>query len=88
MLSPILEKLAREYDGKFVLAKVDIDRNPDVAGQFGVRSIPAVFGVRRGTVADAFVGVQPESAIRSWIDRLMPTEAESLAAEARPAREL
>lgn len=83
MLSPTLEKLALEYDGKFVLAKVDIDSNPDIAGQFGVRSIPAVFGVRRGTVADAFVGVQPESAIRSWIDRLMPTEAESLATEAR-----
>ena len=83
MLGPVLEKLAHEYGGKFVLAKVDIDRNPDVAGQFGVRSIPAVFGVRGGAVADAFVGVQPESAIRSWIDRLLPTEAESLVAEAR-----
>ena len=83
MLGPVLEKLAHEYGGKFVLARVDIDRNPDVAGQFGVRSIPAVFGVRRGAVADAFVGVQPESAIRSWIDRLLPTEAESLVAEAR-----
>ena len=83
MLSPILEKLAHEYGGKFVLAKVDIDANADIASQFGVRSIPAVFGVRHGAVADAFVGVQPESAIRSWIDRLMPTEAEALAALAR-----
>lgn len=83
MLGPILEKLAHEYDGKFVLARVDIDRNPDVASQFGVRSIPAVFGVRRGAVADAFVGVQPESAIRNWIDRLLPTAAELLVEEAR-----
>jgi len=83
MLGPILEKLAQEYGGKFVLARVDIDCNPDVASQFGVRSIPAFFGVRQGAVADAFVGVQPESAIRSWIDRLMPSEAESLVEEAR-----
>ncbi len=79
LLSPILEKLADEYDGKFLLAKVDIDQNPDLAGQFGVRSIPAVYGVRDNTVVDAFVGVQPEAVIRTWIDRLLPTAAESLA---------
>ncbi len=83
LLSPILEKLAREYGGRFLLAKVDIDQTPEVAGQFGVRSIPAVFGVRDGAVADAFMGVQPESVIRTWIDRLLPTEAESLAEAAR-----
>jgi putative thioredoxin len=82
LLSPVLEKLAREYNGKFVLAKVDVDRSPEVAGQFGVRSIPAVFGVRDGEARDAFVGVQPESYIRAWIDRLLPTQAESLVAEA------
>src|SRR5436309_2013895 len=54
MLSPVLEKLAREYNGKFVLAKVDIEQSPDVAAQFGVRSIPAVFGVRDGGAIDAF----------------------------------
>jgi putative thioredoxin len=83
LLSPVLEKLAREYDGKFVLAKVDIEQSPDVAGQFGVRSIPAVFGVRDGGAIDAFVGVQPESVIRMWLDRLLPSEAESLASQAR-----
>jgi putative thioredoxin len=83
LLSPVLEKLAREYDGKFVLAKVDIEQSPDVAGQFGVRSIPAVFGVRDGGAVDAFVGVQPESVLRMWLDRLLPSEAESLASQAR-----
>jgi putative thioredoxin len=83
ILSPVLEKLAREYDGKFVLAKVDIERSPDVAVQFGVRSIPAVFGVRDGEVIDAFVGVQPEAVLQLWIDRLLPSEAESLASQAR-----
>jgi len=82
-LSPILEKLAAEYGGRFLLAKVDIDQNPDLAGQFGVRSIPAVFCVWDGAVADAFLGVQPESEIRTWINRLLPTEAESLAEAAR-----
>ena len=83
MLSPVLERLAEEYSGKFLLAKIDIDQNPDVAAQFGVRSIPAVFGVRDKVVTEAFVGVQPESAIREWISRLLPTEAESLAEDAR-----
>jgi putative thioredoxin len=82
LLSPVLEKLAREYDGKFVLAKVDTERNPDVAAQFAVRSIPTVYGLRKGAVVDGFLGVQPESVIRHWIDRLLPTKAESLAAQA------
>jgi putative thioredoxin len=82
LLGPVLEKLAREYDGKFLLAKVDTDREPELARQFSVRSIPAVFCVREGKGVDAFVGVQPESAIRAWIDRLIPTPAQTLAAEA------
>jgi len=83
LLSPLLEKLAREYDGRFVLAKVESDREPELAAQFGVRSIPAVFGVRDGRAIDAFVGVQSESMIRTWLDRLLPTPAETLAALAR-----
>ena len=62
-------------------------RIPTLASQFGVRSIPAVFGVRDGAVADAFMGVQPESVIRTWINRLLPTEAESLAEAAQPPGE-
>jgi putative thioredoxin len=81
-LGPVLEKLAREYDGRFLLAKVNTDKETELALRFGVRSIPAVFGVRDGKPVDAFVGVQPESVIKSWLDRLMPTPAEALAAEA------
>jgi putative thioredoxin len=82
MLGPVLEKLAAEYNGKFVLAKVDTDAENELALQFGVRSIPAVFAVRGGKAVDGFVGVQPESVIRMWIDRLLPTPAEALAAQA------
>jgi putative thioredoxin len=82
-LGPLLEKLAREYEGKFILAKIDTEREPQLAAQFGVRSIPAVFGVRDGKVVDGFLGVQPEAMIRAWLDRLLPTPAEQIAAHAR-----
>ena len=83
MLGPVLEKLARDYDGKFLLAKVDTDTESELALQFGVRSIPAVFAVRDGNAVDGFVGIQSEAVIRGWIDRLLPTPAETLANSAR-----
>lgn len=83
LLGPVLERLAEEYGGQFVLAKVDTEREPDLSADFGVRSIPAVFAVRDGQVVDGFIGVQPEAAIRAWLDRLLPTPAQRLAAEAR-----
>ncbi len=83
MLGPLLEQLAEEYGGQFVLAKVNTDKESELAMQFGVRSIPAVFGVRDGRAVDGFIGVQPEAAIRSWLDRLLPTPAERIIAEAR-----
>src|SRR5215218_2361126 len=83
MLGPVLERLAREYDGRFVLAKANTEEVSEYAGSFGVRSIPAVFGLRGGKVRDSFVGVLSESAIRSFLDRLMPTAAEVVVAEGR-----
>jgi len=83
MLGPVLEKLAREYAGRFLLAKVNTDAESELALQFGVRSIPAVFAVRDGRAVDGFVGVQPEAMIRAWIDRLVPSPAETIAAAAR-----
>jgi putative thioredoxin len=83
LLGPILEKLAQEYAGRFVLAKVDTDREPELALQFGVRSIPVVYGLRDGQAVDAFVGAQPEASIRAWLERLLPTPAETIAADAR-----
>ena len=81
-LGPLLEKLATEYAGKFVLAKVDTEREPGLAAQFGVRSIPAVFGVRDGKAVDGFVGLQSEASIRAWLERLLPSPAEQIAAHA------
>lgn len=53
-LMPVLEKLAAEYDGQFLLAKVNADKEPDIAGQFGIRSLPTVILMRDGQPVDAF----------------------------------
>lgn len=82
-LGPVLELLAREYDGKFVLVKVDVDQHPELAGAFGVQSIPHVFAVRNGQAVDQFMGALPEDQIRAWLDRFQPSPAEALLAEAR-----
>jgi putative thioredoxin len=70
----MLESLAEEFAGKFRLAKVNIDENPELAQEFGVSGIPMVVGVVDGRVADHFVGVLPEEQIRGFIDRLCPSE--------------
>lgn len=82
MLGPVLEKLAEESQGQFVLAKAEVERNQQVAAAWGVSSIPAVFGVRGGQVVDQFIGVLPEPQLREWLARLQPSPAEKLAAEA------
>src|SRR2546421_8255490 len=67
-LSPILEKLAIEGDGAWVLAKVDVDANPRLAQMFRVQGIPMVYAVVGGQPVDAFTGVIPESQLRPWIE--------------------
>ena len=76
-LTPILEKVIGETQGKVVLAKVDVDSNPQVAGAFQVQSIPAVFAMAGGKVVDTFVGAQPEAEVRKFVERLLPTEEQS-----------
>jgi putative thioredoxin len=70
-LSPVLEKLAIEGGGSWVLAKVDIEANPGIRQLFQVQGIPMVVAVAGGRPIDAFSGVQPESALRPWIDALL-----------------
>jgi putative thioredoxin len=66
-LGPVLEKLAGDYHGAFVLAKVDADSQQQLAGAFQVRSIPTVFLVKDGQIADGFPGVLPEGQIREFL---------------------
>jgi len=81
-LTPVLEKLAEQYQGKFRLAKVNSDDNPELSRQFGVRSIPSVKAFVDGQLVDEFLGARPESAVRTFIDGLLPTPAELLRQEA------
>jgi putative thioredoxin len=84
-LGPILEKLAAEYKGAFILAKVDTEENPGLAMQFRVQSIPSVMLFRDGRVVDQFVGAYPESSIREFLNPHCPTEADKLFATAEQA---
>jgi len=81
-LKPILEKLAEEFQGKFILAKVNADDNQDLAAQFGVRGIPDVKAVYRGQIVDQFSGALPESAVREFLARIIPSPADELRAQA------
>jgi putative thioredoxin len=82
MLAPLLESLAGEYAGQFVLVKADTDQVPQYAAAFNVQGIPAVFAVREGQVVDSFTGLLTESQLRQWIKGIIPSEAELLVKEA------
>ena len=70
-LGPILEKLATEADGAFVLARVDVDANPQLSAALQVQSIPMVVAVVGGQVADGFLGAMPEPQVRQWLGQVM-----------------
>ncbi len=89
-LGPSIEKVVREARGKVKLVKVNIDENPQVAGQLRVQSIPAVFAFVDGRPVDGFMGAQPESQIRQFVDRLgkMGSLADQIAEALAAARQL
>jgi putative thioredoxin len=85
-LKPVLEKLAAEYGGRFVLAKVDSDRNQEIAARYGVRGIPNVKAFVDGAMVDEFTGAQSEAQVRAFIERLLPSPAEPMRVAAAEAR--
>ena len=81
-LMPILEKLAEEYQGAFLLAKVNADEQQMLAQQLGVRSLPTVMVIKDGQPIDGFSGAQPESAVREMLDKHLPPPQAGALAEA------
>lgn len=76
-LSPVLEKLAVEYGGRWILAKVDVDANQGIAGAFRVQSIPTIVAVIKGQALPLFQGALPEAQVRQYLDELLRVAAEA-----------
>jgi putative thioredoxin len=85
-LTPVIEKAVKAAGGKVKLVKMNIDEHPQIAGQLGIQSIPAVIAFQRGQPVDGFMGALPESQVKGFIERLVgpvgPSAAEDLLAEA------
>jgi thioredoxin 1 len=67
-LGPVIEELAGDYEGKAIVAKLNVDENPNTAAQYGIRSIPTMLIIKNGQVVDQMVGALPKSAIAKKID--------------------
>ena len=89
-LQPIIEKVVKAAGGKVKLVKMNIDENPEIAGQLGIQSIPAVIAFQRGQPVDGFMGALPESQVKGFVERLVgplgPGAAEELIAQAQEAQ--
>ena len=81
-LGPMLERAVAATNGAVELAKVNVDENPLIAQSFGVQSIPAVFAIQEGKVADQFIGALPEAQVTAFVQALLPalSEADTLVA--------
>ncbi|PIE87172.1 MAG: thioredoxin [Bacteroidetes bacterium] len=71
MLTPIIEKMSGDFDGKAVVGKVDVDNNQQVSMKFGVRNIPTVLFIKNGEVVDKSVGAVPEKVLVDKLEKLM-----------------
>ena len=78
VLMPLLEKIATEYQGAFLLAKVNADDQQNIAQQFGVRSLPTVMVIKDGQPVDGFTGAQPETAVRQMLEKFLPAPWDGL----------
>ena len=87
VLMPLLEKIATEYQGAFLLAKVNADEQQMIAQQFGVRSLPTVMVIKDGQPVDGFAGAQPENAVREMLGKYLPAAWDELLQQANAAME-
>lgn len=81
-LGPLLERMADKFAGQFTLVKADVDQMQEQAGAFRVEGIPAVFAIKNGQVVDSFVGLLTQPQLNTWIESLLPNEADLLVQQA------
>jgi len=84
-LGPVLEKLAAQDDGAWILAKLDVDANPGLSSAFGIQGIPAVKGFMGGRQVAEFTGALPEAQVRAWLQQLRPSPVEIAVADGERA---
>jgi len=86
-LAPVLEKLADEFQGRFLLVKIDTDQEQEIARQFGIRSLPTVKLFKDGAAVDEFLGAQPESQVRALLERHVTRESDDARTQAKSLRD-
>lgn len=69
MVSPVIDQIAEQYEGKIKIAKVNVDENPELAGKYDIMSIPSVFLFDKGTKVDAIIGARPKQAFEDMIKK-------------------
>ncbi len=88
VLTPLLEKIATEYQGAFLLAKVNADQQPGIAQQLGVRNLPTVMVIQGGQPVDGFAGAQSETFVRKMLEKYLPKPWDALLQQGLAAMEL
>jgi len=76
ILTPILEKLEKEYEEKVIFAKINVDNSPITSQKFGINPIPAVIFFKAGKPVGEFVGLRPEPVVKEWLESLLRNENE------------
>jgi len=71
MIGPVIEEMSKEYEGKAVIGKVNVDLNPGVSAQFGVRNIPTILFIQNGVIADKVVGAVPKAQLTAKLEALL-----------------
>jgi len=71
MVGPVVEEISKEYEGKAIVGKVDVDNNPEIAAKYGIRNIPTILFIKNGEIVDKQVGAVPKATLASKLDAIL-----------------